>query len=151
MAEIERIKEQMKRAFEGNAWPGGALREALQGMTADEAARHPIANAHSIWELVLHVAAWKGVVRRRLEGETVQTPPEGDFPPVEETDEEAWQSALALLERRHRELAEKVDSLADSRLEEPISEGMSSVYVTLHGIIQHDLYHAAQIALLRKA
>lgn len=151
MAEIERIKEQMRRAFEGGAWPGGALREALQGVTAEQSARHPIANAHSIWELVLHAAAWKGVVRRRLEGEPVKTPPEGDFPPVKETDEGAWQSALTLLQRRHRELAEKVDGLADSRLDEPAGEGMSSVYVTLHGIIQHDLYHAAQIALLRKA
>jgi len=27
----------------------------------------------------------------------------------------------------------------------------SSVYVTLHGGVQHDLYHAGQIAILKKA
>jgi uncharacterized damage-inducible protein DinB len=28
---------------------------------------------------------------------------------------------------------------------------MSTGYVTLHGVIQHDLYHAGQIAMLKKA
>lgn len=28
--------------------------------------------------------------------------------------------------------------------------GPASLYVTLHGLVQHDLYHAGQMALLRK-
>jgi uncharacterized damage-inducible protein DinB len=39
----------------------------------------------------------------------------------------------------------------EERLDQPILDGLSSVYVTLHGVIQHDLYHTGQIAVLRKA
>jgi hypothetical protein len=41
--------------------------------------------------------------------------------------------------------------LCPDRLDEPIIAGMSSIYVTLHGVVQHHLYHAGQIAMLKKA
>ena len=150
MTEVERITDQMQRAFYGKAWCGSALREVLADVTPQEAASKPIANALSIWQMVLHLAAWKGAVRGRLAGEAVRLPVEGDFPPVPETSEESWKSTLMLLERRHEELRAAVGTVADSRLDEPVVEGMASVYVTLHGSIQHDLYHGSQIALLKK-
>ena len=151
MTEIERISDQQRRAFDKEAWCGSSLREALADVTPEKAAARPLANAHSIWEIVLHVAAWKGAVRRRIEGERVTVPDEGDYPPVLDTTEEAWGKALGVLEGNHRVLVNAVSQLPDSRLEEPIAEGMASLYVTLHGSAQHDLYHAAQIAILKKA
>lgn len=149
--EIERIREQMRRAFEGEAWCGSALKEALAGVTAEQAAKRPIAEAHNIWEIVLHLAAWKNTICRRFAGEPLKEPIEGDFPPVAEISEPAWRNALEKLEENHRKLQNVVAGLNDSRLDEPVFEGSTSfVYETLHGMIQHDLYHAAQIAILRK-
>jgi uncharacterized damage-inducible protein DinB len=150
MTEVERILEQMRRAFDGEAWCGSSLRAVLADVTPEEAASKPIPNGLSIWEMVLHLAAWKGAVRQRLAGERIKLPVEGDFPPVKDRSEETWRSALRLLERRQEELQRAVAGVADSRLDEPIVEGMASVYVTLHGSLQHDLYHASQIALLKK-
>jgi uncharacterized damage-inducible protein DinB len=151
MTEVERIRDQLRRAYEGDAWCGSSLREALSGVTAERAARRPVRDAHTIWELVLHVAAWNGAVRRRLEGEPVREPAEGDFPPVTDASEAAWAGALETLAESHRRLQGAIARLDDSRLEEPVVEGMSSAYVTLHGVVQHGLYHAAQISLLKKA
>ena len=151
MTEVERIADQMKRAFDGRAWCGSSLRQVLADVTAEEAAAKPIPNALSIWQMVLHLAAWKGAVRQRIEGERVVLPVEGDFPPVPEATEDAWKSTLDLLARRHEELQATVASLPESRLDEAVAEGMTSVYVTLHGSLQHDLYHASQMALLKKA
>ena len=150
MTEVERIIDQMRRSFYGKAWCGSALREVLADVTAEEAASKPIPNALSIWEMVLHLAAWKGAVRQRLAGERVRLPADGDFPPVADTGEEAWKGALALLERRHEELQEAAARVPGGRLDEPIVEGMASVYVTLQGSVQHDLYHGSQMALLKK-
>lgn len=150
MKEVERIVDQMRRAFEGGAWCGSALKEVLSDVTPFEAAARPVPNGLGIWQMVLHLAAWKGAVRQRLGGAAVSLPEEGDFPAVGDTSEAAWAAALALLERRHAELLEAVKGLPESRLEEPVAEGMSSVYVTLHGSLQHDLYHGSQIALLKK-
>ncbi len=151
MSEVERIVDQLRRAYEGEAWHGPPLKQILAGITAEQAARRPVANAHSIWELVLHIAVWESVVSRRLAGEIVQPSPEQDWPPVRDTSEAAWKKALAELERGHMQLRQSIAALSDARLMDKVPGKDDSVYVLLHGVVQHDLYHAGQIALLKKA
>jgi uncharacterized damage-inducible protein DinB len=151
MDEIKRIDDQLRRAFEGHAWHGPSLRELLADVTAEQATARSVSGAHSIWEIALHIAAWHEGVRRRVEGERVELSPEEDWPPVASTSEAAWQDALAVLERTHTDLRRTVSRLADARLQEMVAGKDHSVYVMLHGLIQHDLYHAGQIALLKKA
>ena len=151
MAEVARIAEQLRRAFEGEAWHGPSVREVLRGVASEQAVRRPAGGAHSILEIVHHLAAWANVVRRRLEGERAETPDEGDFPPDSgATGEADWQAALQRLEESYHGLRGAVAQFDDGRLDEPVIEGMTSAYVTLHGAIQHYLYHAGQIAVLKK-
>ncbi len=153
MTEIERILDQLKRAFEGNAWHGPSVREALAGVTAAQANARPLANAHSIRDLVQHIAVWESVGRRRLEGDRapIDISSPDDWPPADEKREAAWEQAKTALDRGHEALREAIARVSESRLDKPILEGMSTVYVTLHGVIHHDLYHAGQIAMLKKA
>ncbi|MBZ5542289.1 MAG: DinB family protein [Acidobacteriia bacterium] len=152
MTEIERIADQLRRAHEGEAWHGPALNETLKGVTAEAAARRPIASAHSIWEIVLHVGVWESVVRRRLSGEVIgDLPPEQDWPPVGETSEAAWKQARAALDRAHAELQKALTRLTDRQLIEAVPGPEYTAYYMLHGTVQHALYHAGQIALLKKA
>ena len=152
MTEIERILDQLKRAYEGNAWHGPSVRELLDGVNAEQAHARPLGNGHTIYELVRHIAVWEDVGRRRLQGDPadVEISSPADWPPPNDTSEEAWEQAKAALDRGHLELVEAISKVAESRLDEPVYEGKSSVYVTLHGVIQHDLYHAGQIAILKK-
>jgi uncharacterized damage-inducible protein DinB len=149
--ELERIVDQMDRAFRGPAWHGPSLREALAGVDARAAAARPIPGAHTIWELVLHVAAWEGVVRRRLEGDRAGLPDAENFPDVSDPGETAWQAALARLESGHRALMDGVSRIEVSDLDRPLDAHGTSAYGLLHGAAQHDIYHAAQIVLLRRA
>lgn len=151
MSEIERIADQLKRAFEGEAWHGPSVLEIIEGLTARQAVARPFVGTHSIWELVLHISAWEHAIVRRLNGDRAQLPTEEDWPPVTATNDEAWEETKLKLNQRHHELRSAITGLDESRLDQPIIEGMSSVYEQLHGIIQHDLYHAGQIALLKKA
>jgi len=152
MKEAECIADQLRRAWEGEAWHGPSLKEILTGITAAQAAARPIAAAHSIWELVHHITAWEGIVLRRLGGEVVKdVSSEIDWPPVGEKSEAAWQRALAALEESNRKLREAIARLPDERLHERVPGKQDNFYLELHGIVQHDLYHAGQIALLKKA
>jgi uncharacterized damage-inducible protein DinB len=151
MTEVERIADQLKRAFVGEAWHGPAVEEILQGVTAQQAAARPFDGAHSIWELALHIAAWQRAGVRRLAGDRAQLSDAENFPAVTDTDEQAWELTRKVLRQSYDELSEAISRLDESRLDQPIIEGMSSVYVTLHGIVQHTLYHAGQIAILKKA
>jgi uncharacterized damage-inducible protein DinB len=152
MSEIQRIEDQLRRAFEGNAWHGPAVRELLADVTAAKAAGRPIPSAHSIWEIALHMATWERVVHRRLQGETVANlPTEQDWPPVRDTSEAAWRQAVRDLEQANHDLRGAIVQSSETRLADMAPGKDHSVYVMLHGIIQHDLYHAGQIAVLKKA
>jgi uncharacterized damage-inducible protein DinB len=153
MTEVERILDQLRRAYEGEAWHGPSVREALTGVTAEQAHARPLSGAHTIWELVQHIAVWEDVGRRRLEGDraAIEISSPEDWPPASDQSEAAWERAKAALDRGHQALIKSVARVSESRLDEPILEGLSTVYVTLHGVIQHDVYHAGQIAMLKKA
>lgn len=150
MKEIERIEDQLKRAFEGGAWHGPGVLDLLNNVTAKQAAARPIPTAHTIWEIVLHIAAWEAACRRRLEGDQAQLSAEEDWPSVSEASDAAWQIARTALIEGHLRLRKAIARVDESRLNDPILPNMSSVYVTLHGAVQHDLYHAGQIAILKK-
>jgi uncharacterized damage-inducible protein DinB len=152
--EAVRIADQLRRAFNGDAWHGDSVFEILQGVTAEQAAARPIAGAHTIWELVLHIRAWDGAVLRRLGGIAVELTDAENFSPVADTSENAWRKTLADVRRVHQELVGAVAALPDSRLDEmvPGKEGAHyTFYYMLHGVVQHELYHAGQIAILKKA
>jgi uncharacterized damage-inducible protein DinB len=141
----------LQRAFKGEAWHGPSLRELLADVTSNNAAARPVANAHKIWEIVLHLTAWHRAVKRRLEGEAVQLSPQEDWPAADETHATAWKNALAALENSHQQLCETILQLTEAQLQNIVPGKNYSVYFMLHGLIQHDLYHAGQIALLKKA
>jgi uncharacterized damage-inducible protein DinB len=151
MAEVQRIVDQLNRAFAGEAWHGPAVMSILDGITAQQAAARAFHGAHSIWEIVLHIAAWERACRSRLGGDRAELSGAEDWPKVTDVNERAWEQAKEALRQAHEELCNAVSEMDESRLDQPILEGMSSVYVTLHGVIQHSLYHAGQIAILKKA
>jgi len=153
VSECARLADQIRRAFQGGAWHGDSLLELLAGVKATTAAARPIKNAHSIWELVLHIAAWDGVVIRRARGRAAKLTARQNFPPVEDTSEAAWQNALTHLKATHAELVSVVESFPDSRLFGPVPGKKQKYYNFFYmfsGIVQHELYHAGQIALLKK-
>ena len=152
MSEVERIADQLKRAHEGGAWHGPALSELLRGVTAEQAAAHPVEGAHSIWEAVAHVEAWERAILRRLGGDPAQIyDTEEDWPAAGEVNERAWRKTLERLTKTYLALRDAVLGLEDDELDEPILPNMSTRYVSLHGAIQHTLYHAGQVALIRRA
>lgn len=155
MGEVERICDQFRRAFDGDAWHGPSVLNLIQGVSAAQAASHPVPSAHSIWQLVKHIRAWEGACLRRLNGDPAQLSDEEDWPAVKDTSEAAWNQAKRELVATHEELLKTIAGFDETRLDEPIipdsSTPFPSVYVTLHGGVQHDLYHAGQIAVLKKA
>lgn len=153
MREVARIGSQLKRASEGGAWHGPALLELLADVPAGQAASRPLAGAHGIWEIVLHVTAWQGFAARALEGESMPTDlsDEENWPPVVDAGEEAWRAAVAEVGEANRRLRRAVRKLSDDDLDKIVGGREYSVYFLLHGVVQHGLYHAGQIALLKKA
>jgi uncharacterized damage-inducible protein DinB len=158
MDEREHIIDQLQREFDGDPWHGPALAGILGGITAAQAFRRVVPQAHSIWELVLHMTGWKQEVTRRLQGHAAGEPEAGDWPMPAEPAESAWSAAKNDLSRVHRTLIEEIRKLPPGKLHDPVKDFRESalgtgltVYQTLYGIVQHDVYHAGQISLLKRA
>lgn len=152
MSEIDRILDQMDRAFSGDAWHGPPLKSLIDGLLAEDASKHVVESAHSVWEIVLHITAWNTIVRREIMGEALSITSEQDWPPVWEVSEAAWSRAVENLVEAHSRLRAAVRDLRDEQLDDkPSKRTDNSRYVMLHGVVQHDLYHAGQIAVLKKA
>ncbi|MFB3907314.1 MAG: DinB family protein [Candidatus Eisenbacteria bacterium] len=159
MTEIDRIVDELTRVYDGEPWHGSPVRSLLEGVDFAAAAARPIAGAHTIWELVLHLTAWTAEARRRVEGGEPAVPAEGDWPPMpEDLGASAWSAALAKLDASHRDLLRAVRSFPEQRVDEEVGRRRDraagtgvSYAVLLHGVSQHDAYHSGQVAILRKA
>ena|SRR5215207_4196200 len=119
-AELSRLEEHLGRALEGEAWHGPSVLEALEGVSAGQAAAHPVAGAHSIWELVLHLCGAYGLVLRRLGGDGRQLAESKDWPPVPEPGAENWGDALRLLKQLNEDLRRAVKGFPGERLDQPL-------------------------------
>jgi uncharacterized damage-inducible protein DinB len=145
------IADQLQRAFYGSAWHGPAVMELLEDLDATTAAAKPLRNVHSIWELLLHVAVWDAAALVRLSGSKCQPEGEANFPPVSKASETAWRRTVSDAKRTHDRLVKTVSGLSEQRLRERVPGKRYNFYHMLHGIAQHELYHAGQIAILKKA
>ncbi len=145
------IADQLRRAFDGDAWHGPSVLELLQDIDARTASAEPLENVHSIWELLLHIEVWDEATLRRLAGEVCQPEGEANFPPLHEQTDAAWRKAISRAKQTHNTLVKTVAALSDSRLSDQVPGKDYNFYHLLHGVVQHELYHAGQIAILKKA
>jgi len=154
----DRLIDQLEREFSGDPWHGAPLLGILDGVTAAQALAHPIPTVHSIWELVLHIAGWKEEVTDRLRGQLAGEPAQGDWPSPAGHDEAAWQAAVRRLRASHTALIDEIKRVSEASLDgavrderdRPLGIGLAQ-WQSLLGILQHDVYHAGQIALIKKA
>jgi hypothetical protein len=170
MSRATRLADHIERTLTGPMWHGPALLELLKGVACDQALARPLPDAHTIWEIVLHVTAWCDIARQRLKGQATGDPaPEQDWPavPVSGSDVQfrsdpafaasridpalEWRRAVERLAESHRALAADTRLLEDERLAALVPGLEYTVSVLLRGSVEHGTYHGGQIALLRKA
>jgi uncharacterized damage-inducible protein DinB len=147
MREIERILDQLNRSWGGPSWTGVDIQPLLDGITEDQARAHPLPSAHSILELAAHMTTWMNAVASRLGGDTHELTPEEDWRDVTQL---TWPAAITEMENAQSHLSDVIARLTPDDLDTKVAGRKYTIYVMLHGVIQHNLYHAGQIGLLKK-
>ncbi|HEV2200697.1 MAG TPA: DinB family protein [Bryobacteraceae bacterium] len=149
--EISVLLASLAEAFDKKSWHGPNLRVSLRGVTAQLAAWRPGEGRHNIWELTLHAAYWKYVVRRRITGEkrgSFQLKGSNFFPRPTELSEAAWKHDLTILEAEHAALRETIAKIPAAWRKDLVK--WRATLFLVRGAAAHDLYHAGQIQLLRR-
>ncbi|HET9790973.1 MAG TPA: DinB family protein [Candidatus Angelobacter sp.] len=154
--ECSRIAEQLRRAFAGEAWHGPSLSELLSDVNNKQANSRPLAAAHSIWELTLHISVWTAHARASMNGVPMpqfvaNMPPEQNWPEIKDPGPGAWRQTVDNTFRAGKELAAAIENFGDERLGETVPGRDYAFYNLFHGIVQHSIYHGGQIAILKKA
>ena len=152
-AEIKTLLQILDESYNNRAWHGTNLRGSIRGLTVEQALWRPSPARHNIWEVVVHCAYWKYIVRRRILGEK-----KGSFPltgsnwfkrPVVRATA-AWRDDIQVLEETHTRLRKAIAGLKTSDLKKRPSGSKWTNLQTISGIASHDLYHAGQIQLLKR-
>lgn len=149
----EAIADSLRRTLTGPMWHGDAVNQLVSGLSAADAARQPIADAHTVWELVLHMAAWANIAQKRLslKKQTEPTSAE-DWPSLTSGPSiEAWSDAQMRLSEAYEGLAQKAEALDRDALNAQVPGHDYSVRVMLMGVVEHGAYHGGQIAVLKRA
>ena len=141
----------MRRSVHGPMWHGSALGELLADVDHVRAARRPLADAHSIWEIVLHIAVWTDVARCRVSGEPAEPAPAEDWPVPRQLDKVTWNRDRARVASSHEALSAVVGKIPTSEIDALVQGYSYTVRTLIQGVIEHDCYHGGQIALLKKA
>lgn len=150
----DRLAKSLARSIDGDAWYGSSLETLLKDVSADDAAAHPIDGAHSIHEIVRHVASWIDEVASRLEGHAPVLPDDESWP----KGAEAWRETRAALTAAASRLEAALARFPDDRMGERVGTRRDlalgagvSFETMLLGLAQHNAYHGGQVALLVRA
>jgi uncharacterized damage-inducible protein DinB len=146
----ETLSDDLRRAVRGDAWHGSALRELLEGVSAEEAKQHPVPTAHSIWELVLHITSWARIAQRRIEGGQAAPFDGEDWPEVHDFSPDNWDQARRRLFESYEKLSEIVLAMSDNEIHRNAPRSERSIGAMVSGVSQHAAYHGGQIAILKK-
>jgi hypothetical protein len=152
-ARVRLLLEVFDQAYTAPAWHGTPLKGTIRGITVRDALWRPRRGRHNIWELVLHTAYWKCLVRRRLlrDPEIAFPRPGVNFPPLPlRLDGTAWKRDRALLDEQHALLRRAIARLKPAQLGRRAWRSKWTVAENVYGIASHDLYHAGQIQLIKR-
>jgi hypothetical protein len=150
---VRLLLEIFDQAYTAPSWHGTPLKGTLRGLSARAALWRPGPKRHCIWDLVLHTAYWKCMVRRRLVRDpAVAFPREGvNWPALPaRPDNAAWRRDRALLDEEHRTLRRVIAALKPAELGRRGWRSRWKVRAEIYGIASHDLYHAGQIQILKR-
>ncbi len=99
---------------------------------------------------MLHLTCWHRTVTRRVRGEKYSPTDEEDWPRIPTVSPQTWKAAQEEMYRSGQELIDELLTFPPGRLEENAPKESFDYSLILHGIVEHNLYHAGQIALLKK-
>ena len=150
MTEIEQLVDRYEQTMSVDAWYGDPIWKILQCIDAPCAAAELLPGTHTIWQLVMHMEFWERIAARRFAGPIV--PEEaGNFPATPAVNDAEWEKTLGSFRISNREFRQAISQLDANCLDKNTPGGQRSFRYELVGVLEHHIYHAGQIALLKKA
>jgi len=140
----------LQNTYDGSAWHGASVMEVINKISARQAF-HESEHIHRICELVQHMITWRVFACKRLEGDDqFEVSQNEDWKDFSTADSSIWESVKKDLGESQEKLINALEQANDDLLTELVEGKAYDYYTMIHGVIQHDLYHLGEIALLSR-
>jgi uncharacterized damage-inducible protein DinB len=150
MMEVKFLRDQIETTFKGDSWHGPSLMKTLEGVDLEQATARPLGERHTIWELVDHTTFWLEAILDALKDKAMPDPPmEVNWPRMGST-EEHWSQSLRRLEASVNMVLDELAGWSNEDLGRTVPGRDYTFKQMLHGAVHHNLYHAGQIAILKR-
>lgn len=150
---INQLVKKYEKAYHGAPWYGDSIKKILNGTDPKIVFQKADKKAHSIAELTIHMIGWREFVLSRLEGNDnfkVNQKETFNWKRIDKNEKTAWKSILNELDKNQRKIISTLGKKNDEFLDEPVAGRKYKMKFLIDGIIQHDIYHLGQIAMLNK-
>lgn len=147
----ETLVQQFSTCYDQNGW-FVAVRNALEGVTAEQANWKPEGSDNSIWETLAHLSYYNHAYLQRFKGIEYQyTLADNDATFEAGSSEEDWQDAVRKFDSIMTEFRDLLNAADESKFGQPVPTKSERRWSELIADINaHNAYHGGQILLLRK-
>jgi uncharacterized damage-inducible protein DinB len=148
--EIHSIIRDFKNVTDGEPWYGKPVLALLEEVDTTKANHKPAQTAHSATELLYHMLTWSEFTLKRMKGH--KEPDLIIFEKMDwrELDPEihTWKKGLSEFKIVHKKIIDLLKKKTDEFLKEKVDHRNYNFRFLLNGLIQHNIYHAGQIAYI---
>ncbi|MBL7743003.1 MAG: DinB family protein [Chitinophagaceae bacterium] len=150
--ELQSIIRNLQNTLNGEPWFGRPVYALLEETDPAVVYKKPDDNSHSLIELLYHMITWAEFALKRVEGDKEQ-----DLAAFKKMDwrhidpaVHTWENGLQQLQKVHADLVALLQTKTDDFLKEIVDYRKYNFRFLLNGLIQHNIYHAGQIAYVHK-
>jgi uncharacterized damage-inducible protein DinB len=148
--EMQAIIQNLQDTLSGEPWYGKPVYILMDGVDVRQIAIRPNNKAHSLIEILDHMIYWAEFV---LNSVNANSPTEGfedkDWSTIYPS-EESWQKGVLAFKNIHRQIIDCLQTKEDAFLKEMVAGRKYNIRFLLNGLIQHNIYHAGQIAYIAR-
>ncbi|GAA4307548.1 DinB family protein [Compostibacter hankyongensis] len=152
--QIRHLIHDLQNTYAGDPWYGDSVTKILGDITPDIAFARPLPGRHAIAELLAHLVGWREFLNRRLQGDArfaIAQTESFDWTRTHPDPEKAWPMLLEALESGQQQIIAGLEQADDTLLDTQVPGRNYDFRQLIQGVIHHDIYHAGQIAILKKA
>lgn len=148
---LEKYIRSFQDIYNGKPWYGDPIMKVLEGVDDELAFAQVTPGTHCIAQILWHMIYWRQLLIKKLQGHEDNIPSiksDDNWRVVAELKKLSWPGLLDSFAFEHVLLMSLLSRQTPSILEKEFKKG-ASFDALITGVIQHDLYHLGQIALLK--
>lgn len=146
------IIKRLETVNNGEPWFGRSIYSLLEEVNSSKVYTKPNNSEHSLIELLYHMITWADFTLKRIEKDKIN-----DLVAAEKLDwrtinpkVHTWKKGLTEFKAIHKKIIALLGKKDDDFLNEMVDYRKYNFHFLVNGLIEHNIYHAGQIAYLNK-